>query len=128
VSEYTGPERRRGNRWLKRIAIAWMVAVTIVVIWTAGENRKRTQEAHDLAIQIQTQRADAIRSNCRDQNARHDDTIHALDTVLAKYLKTATPQQAAQLRGVRSQNVLLINALAPKRNCETLVKQQTEGP
>lgn len=68
-----------------------------------------------LADKIQAQRKDL----CADQNARHKRTIQTLNSILAEFVKKH-PDQAKQVRDSVRSNVLLINALAPKRQCSTL--------
>lgn len=71
---------------------------------------------------IQQSREYAIRSQCLEQNARHDGTIATLDQVLATIRRT-DPAQYRQAAAGRENTVLLIDALAPKRSCEQRVKQ-----
>jgi hypothetical protein len=72
-------------------------------------------QAKALGVAIQTQRTDA----CNDQNARHKKTIQTLRAILADFVKKH-PDQSQQVKDSVRSNVLLINALAPKRDCAAL--------
>lgn len=76
----------------------------------------------DRADDIQKSRADSVRSSCREQNARHDATIATLDRLLEQASQGASPRRAEQIERSRASTVLLIDALAPKRNCERRVR------
>jgi cell division protein FtsN len=73
---------------------------------------------------IQAERARNVRANCLDTNDRHDRTIATLDRRLQVAVRRAPPAQARQIRASREFSVALINALAPRRDCERLVKRQ----
>jgi hypothetical protein len=66
---------------------------------------------------IQDSRAENVLSACREQNGRHDASIAALDRILDKAGEGASPERLAQIRQSRTSTVLLIAALAPKRDC-----------
>lgn len=72
--------------------------------------------------EIQKSREDSIRSQCREQNARHDGTIATLDQVLQN-IKRTDPAQYKQAQAGRDNTVLLIDSLTPKRDCELRVRQ-----
>jgi hypothetical protein len=74
--------------------------------------------------QIQQQRATATRVNCQEQNVRHDAAITELDRLIRRL---PLPQRARAVRG-RDGTVALINALAPKRDCEALVRRTVNDP
>lgn len=73
-------------------------------------------ESHRQALAIQQQRRDL----CVDQNHRHDATIRQLDFIVRKIEHTAPPAERAQVKSSRVYNILLINALAPRRNCKAI--------
>lgn len=81
-----------------------------------------SDDAKALAVQIQQERARNIRLGCEQQNQRHDDTIRALDRLIA--LVPASGRARAE-QG-RAGTLLLINALAPKRDCVALVRNQVD--
>lgn len=66
---------------------------------------------------IQESRAANVLEQCREQNARHDAAVHALDRLLADAAQDATPRRQARLDRSRAATVLLIAALAPRRDC-----------
>ena len=97
-------------------------ALVIVVIVTAGiaaylirENRLRSQD-------IQTQRFNSMVYNCQQTNDRNRNTVAALDQTMSKIEDRpgVSAERLAQLRQSRDFTVLLINALAPVRDCSHL--------
>ena len=78
-------------------------------------------EALTLATTIQHERKESILAGCRDQNARHRHTIHQLDQLL-KIAELQHPARSAQIRASMASTVLLIDALAPHRNCRLVVR------
>lgn len=68
--------------------------------------------------QLQAERVESILRACRDTNQRHDRTIRSLDELIQR-LPSAKRTRAVQSR---AGTVLLINALAPHRDCETLAR------
>lgn len=80
--------------------------------------------AADLARQIQAQRIESIRRNCREQNKRHDRTIAALDLLISK----APPGRRARAKQGRKSTVFLLNAIVPHQNCRALVARSTSTP
>lgn len=93
----------------------------------ARETHSLAQQTAQLARTIQLQRLDGIRRGCEDQNRRHDGTIRALDDVIARVVRDA-PERKTELARARAQNVLLINALAPKQDCDRLVRISARPP
>lgn len=77
-----------------------------------------------LYLQVQSDRESNIRRNCVSSNERHDDTVKTLDRLVAQV--PADRRQRA--RDGRSSTVALIDALAPKRDCDRVVEQQLHGP
>lgn len=73
--------------------------------------------------QIQQSREDSVRTSCEEQNARHDSTVAKLDDLIAA-LKD--PVQAARARASKPGTVVLIDRLAPHRDCEALVRRLTK--
>lgn len=66
--------------------------------------------------EIQKQRRDFVIRACTDQNHRHDATIKQLDKVIEKL----PPDRKARAEATKTSTVLLINALAPKFDCEKI--------
>jgi hypothetical protein len=118
-----GDRGARGPRgYADRIRGQWLVYlccfIAIGYTWVA---------AHDAVDKIQGERARNVQDNCEQVNQRHDNTIVALDGVLDQARKTAGPAQRKQIQQSRAATVLLIDALAPKRDCNALVRRQVGG-
>lgn len=86
----------------------------------ARENRARIADIAANAHRIQASRRDSILISCRQTNERHDRTIRTLDRLLAARVATANASERRRLRESRTSTVLLIEALAPKRDCRRL--------
>lgn len=99
----------------------WLVAAIVVAVpalpLAAAYVSTTLSDTADLAAQIQQSRREATLSSCAEQNDRHDQTIATLDRLLAAAVKR-DPGQAARLKQSRASTVLLINALAPRRDCQ----------
>lgn len=78
-----------------------------------------------LWVQIQHSRQDSIRRACVEQNARYDGTVHALDQLIAN-VKRTDPARAKRAGEGRASTILLISALAPRRDCRALVARLTQ--
>jgi hypothetical protein len=75
---------------------------------------------------IQKQRRESILIACRDQNIRHDNTVIQFRRIAA----TATannPKQAKQIRRNIEANLKIIDAIAPKQDCDRLVQAAVKG-
>lgn len=92
---------------------------------TAHRASVAARKAKQAAKEIQTQRVTNTLANCKDQNARHDHTIDALDKLIAMATKGIPPAQAAEMKRGRASTILLIDALAPKQDCERRVRMLT---
>jgi hypothetical protein len=93
--------------WYLRAFVALMCVGAIAFTYLVAVNRDRATEARDLGRQIQLERARNIRDNCVSQNARHDNTVTVVKANVDKRIVIA-----------------LIDALAPVRDCELLVRRQ----
>ena len=93
---------------------------TVALLWVADT----ADRAGVLAQEIQRQRVESIRSACVEQNARHDATIRALDTLIARLPENR--QQRA--REGRSNTALLIESLQPRRDCAEVVRRAAPPP
>jgi hypothetical protein len=132
------PRRKadRRARWIERICAALAIAC-FVVGWvslqhqadhinaTAAVSRRTAVDSKHTATrlaavvrEIQTQRRTNIRSNCDDQNTRHDRTIRRL-----RMIARANHIPDARIRP----SIRLIDALAPKHDCARLAERQTGG-
>jgi hypothetical protein len=69
---------------------------------------------------IQDSRAELVRESCEQQNKQHDNTIRRLDVAIA-----AIPPGPRKRRAERNRRytVSLIEALAPERDCDRLVRR-----
>lgn len=128
-----GPAANEGISYWKQTGVIprWQLIAVYVLIVAAGTiGIWRTQtvahRADDLSRDIQAQRVVNIRQSCDEQNARHDDTIAALDRLIGQLPKDSTRRFLAEKN--RPGTVLLINALAPKRDCGKVVKEATRTP
>jgi hypothetical protein len=81
--------------------------------------------ADQLATTIQQQRVSITLANCVDQNAHHDGTVAALNRLLVAAEGKATPAARARIAASEAPTLLLINALAPKRDCAAVVEKTT---
>lgn len=96
----------------------------------AAEDTALVHQNSSLILQVRAQ-AKAIQqsrfNSCEDQNARHDHTIQVLDRVLKDFVRNH-PNEAKQAIESRADNVFLINALLPKRDCSKLNQPATSRP
>jgi len=117
------------ERWTRRTLVILRVLFLVQVglgalsIYLVGQNAQRSDETRELVHAQQTSRESSVRVTCREQNDRHDQTIATLDRLLEQADRDATAQRRRQLREGRASTVLLIDALAPKRDCEQRVRQ-----
>lgn len=115
------------RRWITAISVlaSVLLAASFALAAIAVTNASETsRDAQDLAEQIQRERARNIQESCEETNRRHDATIASLDAVIAGL----PPSRRARAREGRAGTVLLIEALAPYRNCDALVRQQVGTP
>jgi cell division protein FtsB len=111
---------------LKRVAVRrWTIVATLAAMvalpagaWVMASG---TRENHDLLQAIQRERARNVRTNCEEQNRRHDATIRQLHRLVDEL--PPGPRKVRAVQGMAG-SVALIQALAPKRDCRALVAQQ----
>lgn len=120
-----GP-RRREDKWKIHIREnwyrdVWLLIISGVVALALIKALNTADRAKTLVQDIQSQRVEAIRNNCRDQNTRHLNTLHELDVLDARL----PPSRRAEARAGRPGVVLLINALAPYQDCKKVVALAT---
>jgi hypothetical protein len=108
---------RRRERVTRALDVAsrlgWIVAIAL---WMLGFNA------------IQSSREETVRTSCIEQNERHDDTITALDKLLAEVNGRPGAPSPQELQQSRTATVLLIDALAPLRDCEQRVDELVGRP
>jgi hypothetical protein len=115
----------KGRRRFRRMVMLGLVLASFSVFLSAWLF-VRVQNAVD---QSNRERAANVQRNCLETNDRHDNTIDALDTLLAVRLEAAqTKAERARLRDSRSNTVLLIDALSPRRDCDELVRRTIRAP
>lgn len=130
---------RRGLVWAAMVAMLALPAAT----WFAGGKLSATSNQTDA---IQAERAANILRSCRELNDRHDDTIHAIDRltlerITNEHVPAATPaaevtrrlgaalkamprEGRVQVEQSRKSTAVIIDALAPKKDCGALVALQ----
>lgn len=98
--------------WIVTTVFAVAVVLNTISAVIAFDNN--TARIH----QIQQERVATVLRSCREQNLRHDATIHSLDELIRRL----PPEKRTRAVQSRAGTVLLINALAPKRDCATLAR------
>jgi|GEM_PF-4586913 len=128
MTDYDGPERRQGyeelaqrlddhadhiaarfSKWFRAGLVAFAVMALACGVALLGF-------AYALN-EIQDQR----REVCNTQNQRHDAVIRQFGIEQRRLIKQ-NPDQAARIRANTAANLRLINALAPKVDCEKRVQ------
>lgn len=102
-----------------RAAVGYLLLVAYVTVVAAVA----VDASRDADRDINRNRVEVARDACRDQNSRREATIRQLDAVIASRAAVASPARRERLRERRDQTVLLIDALAPRRDCRALVEQ-----
>lgn len=143
------PDSKRSRRRVLYVVVVAAVAVAFAfgaagaALWLTSS---RTTDVTEATAQIQKERARNIRSSCEAQNERHDSTIDTLNRVvlerltrehvpvavpprevkirLAAAMKLADPPVRTQIQQSIGSTSLLIDALAPRRDCDELVRLQ----
>jgi uncharacterized membrane protein len=132
------------RRWRKvfRILYSLVAATAVVGVWTyvlstSDAKQNKIDKARTVELQqitrglrqsvrdIQQSRIDITRDACEDQNRRHDRTIRRLNSLVRKAAaEAADPARRAQLRASAGGSIFLIDALAPKVDCDALVAER----
>lgn len=130
VKNWWGPGR--GYRDL------WMIGITIVVLFATKANydnikdtERNSQATNKLAIEtarlageIQKSREEFFLYSCEQQNVRGTKTIRRLNDLIANQDENQQPGTEER----RFFTLALINELAPKQDCDRLVKQLVQVP
>lgn len=115
---------RRGTDKLSVVCTAiCILCLAVVGVWggtVLDTNRQADQNAR-ITAQIQRERARNVRSNCEEQNRRHDATVRQLHRLVAEL--PPGPRKVRAVQGMAG-SVALIQALAPRRDCSALVARQ----
>lgn len=109
------PTEQSANRHLVRVMTT---VFALAIILNSGSSIVAFKNNAARVHQIQQERVESILRACRDENERHDATIHRLDELI----KRLPPEKRTRAVQSRAGTVLLINALAPHRDCATLAR------
>lgn len=111
--------RREGSenfqRYRRRAYVAFAIltvasGLALYLVWRQAER-------------IQQERERSIRTQCVEQNHRNANTIRELDRRLLIARRVATPSQVKRLEESRAFTVSLINALAPRHDCDAVISR-----
>lgn len=116
--------------WLRSLVRKGIIAISILGLACAlalvGYGYLLRQQ-HKTTDEIQSQRKEFVRRTCVDQNKRHDKTLRVLSHIV-DVAEHKHPELRKAYEDSRAQNLLLINALAPKQNCVVAVKAAIASP
>lgn len=104
----------------RRLLLAVVFQGLVVILTAAAIGYLVNENSERIDGQIDERRANVKRS-CEDVNRRHDDTIATLDSLLERAPANLSQEQ---ITASRASTVLLIDALAPERDCDVYAKQQ----
>lgn len=124
----------------------WLLIITALLVWLGIKALDAASTAQQATREIQAQRVDTIRTSCEEQNARHDGTIIGLDRLLLSRVHLTLPRGVSLARAERTYRhvvaslppatrptivghdgtILLIQQLAPKQNCQQVVRRATQ--
>lgn len=141
--------RRKTDPFVVACVLLCLLCTAVTVLFVAPtvlDTKSRAERNSETTRQIQQERADNILRSCREVNDRHDSSIDTLNRVvlerlshrdvprvmppsevkvrLAAAMKLADPPVRSQIQQSLGSTALLIDALAPKRDCQALVAQQ----
>lgn len=102
------------------VAIAFAIGV---LFQTVARSSDDAVSAKNLAERIQRERIRSIRENCEGSNARNRETKRRLDRLIVRL----PPERRARAKASAAGTRLLIDALAPVRDCDRLVARQAPG-
>jgi uncharacterized protein YlxW (UPF0749 family) len=91
-----------------------------ILFWAVVHQQHQITRANHA---IQEQRHESIIRDCQDQNVRHDNTIKTLNKLIANLPR----DERARAETNKAFTVVLINALAPKQNCNSIADVATGG-
>lgn len=123
---------RNYNRFARLVLVLFYIQVAslfgfgIVSLYLGNENHKRSDENAKLLIRVQAERKNAIIRGCQDQNDRNTRTKEKLDNIADKRIAKEPKKEPTIRASVESTN-LLIDTLAPKRNCLQLANQSVKA-
>jgi hypothetical protein len=106
-------EREPIHPWRWRALAVWIVVFSLIVVWAVAKTRSNVHAINQSRVEVALE-------NCRSQNLRHDNTIRELNVLISELPK----DRQARAQASKPFTILLIDALAPKRNCATVIPEQ----
>jgi hypothetical protein len=110
---------RRRQRLMVAAFFVLVVASTASLYWVNALSKARADDNARNAQRIQDQRKVSTHDGCVDQNHRHDATISRIRVLVRRAHK---PASAA------APSITLIDALAPRQDCDRLVRERVTAP
>lgn len=106
------------------------IAAALIIGASNSADQANTKATHadSIAVAIAKERRESLRSFCEATNATHRNTIRSLDQILAAAERRVNASRRRAIAASRAPTVLLINALAPQRDCNTYVHAETNHP
>lgn len=141
IGLYTKNTERRLTKFFKGALIAFAIIglctagalVGFGVVLKAQQNTADqladlVKANQDFAKAIQDQRRESIRTSCQAQNERNKATRDALTEGSDEDIRNAQTEAAKnEIRRRRDVTIALIDALAPRDNCEEAVRRAVKG-
>lgn len=112
--------------WIERHGLSLVLALLAIAIavltWAL-------LQSNGLTAAIQAARRETILQVCRDQNKRHDSTITELNSILDTAEVGLPPhgQRWQQIEDSRVFATLIINRLAPRKDCQAVLRAETKS-
>ena len=117
--------------WASKLVALSVIFVLVIIVLALKDNQQETNSAlsraqtaeiiaksnRNITDAIQENRVNFIRERCLNQNKRNRDTIRTLNNLLKKLPPGERRDRAKQNR---PGTILLINALAPVRDCKKI--------
>jgi hypothetical protein len=125
LTKHANAVQARFHRWLVFGLIAFSIIALTSAAGLVGFGVLLKKQGNTTA-EIQRQRHDTIERNCKDQNERHDRTARALNRAVVVAVRKAKTQKLKRAIRENSEVSLgLIDLLAPKQDCEAIVREAT---
>jgi hypothetical protein len=123
IGEVVNGHSNGGKKHYRTIAIA-ALGISILLAGVLGVDRlsqtaERSHRNADIVDAIQEERARAVRMNCEGQNARNRETVRRV----RERFRSLSPTERREGREGRDYTIALVNALAPVRNCDRVVRR-----
>jgi autonomous glycyl radical cofactor GrcA len=107
IDDHANHIEDRLSRWLRLGLVAFAIIGVVCTISLVGFGI--------VLREVQNQRHEA----CTNQNGRHDRTLTLFRAAASDAIKR-DPERAPEIRRSINTNVAIINALAPKQNCDVI--------